>query len=283
MRINFFKQIRGFYSSVMSGNLDIKPTHISLYMFLLNQNNRVNWVEWFKVPFDTAMNGACINSKKTYYSVLNDLQDFGFIEYEKGSNHHKAPKIRIVPLQADEDITPTPEKDFSSVENTPLTTQVITQLTTPLTTQQCEQLDTQLCELLWEHKDRLLTDNLVTGNSQKEPRQEEPEQKELFTSFPKKPTKEKAKTYIQNHGYPSDFEELYDLSFKKQDKLAALTHWMALTESEREAVKNHWPEYARLKNDKFQKLFRTYLDDRGWEMDLSQFKQSTKRFGIFDD
>ena len=65
-RINGFKQIEAFYSIVFSGKYELSPQHISLYMFLLNQNNRANWVEWFKCPYDLAMNGAMIGSKKTY-------------------------------------------------------------------------------------------------------------------------------------------------------------------------------------------------------------------------
>ena len=58
MRINIYKQIRGFYSLVFESKFEFRPTHISLYMFLLNQNNRSNWTEWFKCPFDTIMMGA---------------------------------------------------------------------------------------------------------------------------------------------------------------------------------------------------------------------------------
>ena len=41
------------------------------------------------------MAGSCIGSKSTYYKCLDDLQVWGFIEYEKGINEWKAPKIKI--------------------------------------------------------------------------------------------------------------------------------------------------------------------------------------------
>jgi hypothetical protein len=96
MRINGFEQIKGFYSWVFSNqDKQIRSTHISLYMFLVNQNNRNNWVEWFKCPFDLAMGGSGISNKKTYYTTLLDLQDWKLLEYVKGVNNFKAPLIKL--------------------------------------------------------------------------------------------------------------------------------------------------------------------------------------------
>lgn len=99
MRINGFDQIKALYSMIFSQVYNFKPQHISLYVFLINQNNRNNWVEWFKCPFDLAMAGACIGSKKTYYQCLKDLQDWGLLTYEKGSNEWKSPKIKLEVLK----------------------------------------------------------------------------------------------------------------------------------------------------------------------------------------
>lgn len=96
MRINGFEQIKGFYSWVFENqDKNIRTTHISLYMFLINQNNRNNWVEWFKCPFDLAMSGSGITNKNTYYKTLADLQEWKLIEYKKGVNNYKAPLIKI--------------------------------------------------------------------------------------------------------------------------------------------------------------------------------------------
>jgi len=96
MRINGFTQIKSFYSWVFDNqDKNIRSTHISLYMFLLNQNNRNSWVEWFKCPFDLAMGGSGISNKKTYYTTLNDLQDWNLIQYKKGVNNYKAPMIKL--------------------------------------------------------------------------------------------------------------------------------------------------------------------------------------------
>lgn len=156
--INIYKQIRAFYSIVFEGKYEFRPTHISLYMFLLNQNNRSNWVEWFKCPFDTVMLGACINSNKTYYSVLNDLQEYGLIKYEKGINNYKAPKISIINL-TDENDFEIPKPESSSVIFTQVNTVLNAQLSKQLSKQQCKQLDTQLSKQLSKHKDILITNN----------------------------------------------------------------------------------------------------------------------------
>ena len=95
-RINGFEQIKAFYSFVFDNQeLNIKPQHMSLYMFMINQNNRNNWAEWFKCPYDLAMAGSGIGNKKTYYSCLNDLQEWELISYQKGINDYKSPLIRI--------------------------------------------------------------------------------------------------------------------------------------------------------------------------------------------
>lgn len=88
--------MKGFYSWVFENqDKNMRSTHISLYMFLLNQNNRNNWVEWFKCPFDLAMSGSGITNKNTYYKSLQDLQDYGLIEYKPGVNNYKAPLIKL--------------------------------------------------------------------------------------------------------------------------------------------------------------------------------------------
>jgi hypothetical protein len=134
-RINGFDQIRIFYSWIFSNEDKMKATHVSLYMFLLNQCNRLNWPEWFKCPYDLAMQGGCIGSKTTYYKCLDELQNFGFIKYQKGINLHKAPKIYLIDLS----------------KSVPLSGLV--------TVPQCEPLSEPLSVLLSGKIYKLITDN----------------------------------------------------------------------------------------------------------------------------
>jgi len=124
MRINGFEQIKALYSMVFNQECNFTPQHISLYVFLVNQNNRNNWVEWFKCPFDLGMAGSCIGNKKTYYKCLNELQGWGLLTYEKGENAWKAPKIRLEVLN----------RTSSETATVPQAEPLLQQLGTPLPT-----------------------------------------------------------------------------------------------------------------------------------------------------
>jgi len=157
-RINYFTQIKNFYSFVFNSDKEVRPVHISLYMFLLNQNNRNNWIEWFKCPYDLAMQGACVSSKNTYYKALDDLQSFNLIEYQKGINLYKSPKIKILPLIID-----------NSVLNIDTLTEQLSvplseKLTEPLTAPQTEPLTGLLNKNIY----KLITDNFETINNKLE-------------------------------------------------------------------------------------------------------------------
>jgi hypothetical protein len=119
-------------------------------MFLLNQNNRNNWIEWFKCPYDLAMQGACVSSKNTYYKALDDLQSFNLIEYQKGINLYKSPKIKILPLIIDNSVL--------NIDT--LTEQVSVPQSEPQSVPQTE----PLCELLNKNTYKLITDNIETIN-----------------------------------------------------------------------------------------------------------------------
>lgn len=120
-RINGFEQIKAFYSWVFDHeDKGINPTHISLYLFLVNQANRNNWVEWFKCPYDLGMAGSKIGSRNTYYKCLSDLRDWGLIEYEKGVNYFKAPIIKLYVLKNEQVRLPKSEQVTEPVSK-PLT------------------------------------------------------------------------------------------------------------------------------------------------------------------
>ncbi len=145
-RINGFDQIKAFYSWVFNNqDKEIGTSHIALYNFLVNQNNRSNWVEWFKVPYDLGMAGSCIGSRNTYYKCLKDLQAWGLIEYKPGINNYKAPVIKLRLLKSE---------------------QVTEQVTIPLSEPLTEQVTIPLSEPLTEHIYKLLTNNLkrITNN-----------------------------------------------------------------------------------------------------------------------
>jgi hypothetical protein len=146
MRINGFDQIKAFYSWVFNEPEKARSSHISLYLFLLNQNNRANWVEWFKCPYDLAMHGARIGNKGTYYRCLNDLKEWNIIDYKKGQNNFKSPLIKLFVLYDIEHLTE--------------------QVTVPLSEPLSEPQTVPLSEPLSGKKYKLLTSNLklITDN-----------------------------------------------------------------------------------------------------------------------
>jgi len=127
-----FKQIRSFYSWVFNNPDKARQSHISLYVFLINQNNRNMWVEWFKCPRDLAMAGACIGSNNTYYKVLDDLKNWDLLEYKKGINDFKAPMIKLNCLYKSEQLTAQVSAPLSAPLTAPLPAQLSVQLTAPI-------------------------------------------------------------------------------------------------------------------------------------------------------
>lgn len=234
-RINIYKQIRGFYSKVFSSAYSVQTSHISLYMFLLNQCNRANWVEWFKCPYDIAMLGSCIHSNKTYYQKLNDLQEWGFLEYQPGINMYKAPKIKLVELyESKENTVPTPEED-SSVKITQLITQLTTQLGEQLTTQLLSQLSTQVSTHIYI----LLNNNYKLVISNKQP-----------SEFPF-----------------NLFWQLYD---KRVNEEGTEKEWNGLEEGVRREIMEVLPAY--IKHTSEDKIFRkdpmNYLINKCWRDEI---------------
>ena len=132
MRINGFEQIKAFYSWVFNEPEKARPTHISLYLFLFNQNNRANWVEWFKCPYDLAMHGARIGNKGTYYRCLDDLKEWGIIDYKKGINNFKAPLIKLFQLYDSVPLTEQVNVPLSEPQTVPLTVPQSVPLPVPL-------------------------------------------------------------------------------------------------------------------------------------------------------
>ncbi|GAB3666452.1 hypothetical protein GCM10028791_42300 [Echinicola sediminis] len=95
-RINGFEQINGFFDFIYDNrDKGITSHHVSLYLFYLAQNNIHMWVEWFSCPYQVAMQGACIGNKKTFYQKIEDLVEWGLIQYKKGVNEHRSPLIKL--------------------------------------------------------------------------------------------------------------------------------------------------------------------------------------------
>lgn len=242
MRINGFEQIKAFYSWTFENHHKVRQSHISLYMFILNQCNRSNWSEWIKLPYDLAMQGAAIGSKSTYYKTLDELQSFNLIDYKKGINNYKAPQIHLICLS----------------NSVPLPVPLPVPLTVPLTVPLPVPLTGNIYKLLTDNIKRI-TDNL-----------------EDVIVFLDSINESKAEViHQQQHQelilWPS-FQDFWDLYDKKTDsKVKCEKKWNRLSQNIREEIMQHLPYYVMSTPDKqYRKNPSTYLNNHGWTHEIIQ-------------
>jgi hypothetical protein len=254
-RINIYEQISSFYSFVFENQNKVNQSHVSLYMFLINQNNRNNWSEWFKLPYDLAMAGACIGSKSTYYKCLNDLSDWKLITYIKGKNEIKAPLISIFVLSKSEPLT--------------------VPLSEPLTVQPTVPLGEQLSVLLTGNIDILITNNfqLITNNIHKWIKSE------LNENIDKKESEE-----MKEHKLVL-FTSWWSLYNKKVGKEKAQAKWLKLSIEEINKCLDVVSAYVKSTTDKqYRKDPTTYLNGKHWNDEIifktTQQPQNPKQIDI---
>jgi hypothetical protein len=97
--MNYILQINAFWERSTDGEHALKPTSKLIYFSLLSINNRCGWKQYFKAVMSDIIELTGIGSKNTYYDCLDELQDKGFIEYEKGNRHFSATFKLIVLYQ----------------------------------------------------------------------------------------------------------------------------------------------------------------------------------------
>jgi hypothetical protein len=210
-RIDGFEQIKAFYCWVFNNPDKVRPTHISLYLFLWNQGNRAHWVEWFKCPYDLAMQGACIGNNGTYYRCLDDLKKFGLIDYQKGVNNFKAPLINLFKLYDSEQLD-VPLSEQLTIQQPE---QQHVQQPEQQHVQQPEQQHVQQPEQQHVHIYKLITNNLVqiTNNYDKV------ETFILSLSDTSKPEPKNYKKILLSEIIISDFPQL------NEKYIASAKHW----------------------------------------------------------
>lgn len=238
-RINGFEQIKAFYSWVFNNPDKARPTHVSLYLFLLNQANRSNWAEWFKCPYDLAMQGACIGNNGTYYKCLDELKEWNLIDYHKGVNNYKAPLIHLFCLYESEQQTE--------------------QVTVPLSEQQTEQQTVQLTEQVTAHIYNVLTNNIkrITDNIDE------------IISFLDEREKE-------TKGDKLPFDIFWNLYNKKVGaKAKCEKKWLKLSSEVQQKIIDTLPAFkAKIKDIQYLPYPETYLNNQRWnDEDIQVIKQ----------
>ena len=79
-----FEPLTEFYETIVD-DARISATHISLYIALLQQWNLNAGKNPIIINRETIMNAAKI-SRRTYNKLINELQEYGYIQYVPSSN-----------------------------------------------------------------------------------------------------------------------------------------------------------------------------------------------------
>lgn len=74
----------------------VKPIHTAIYFFAIERCNRLGWKEEFGFPTDLAMEALGIKNYRTYIRALQDLVNWGFINWiQKSKNQYTANIIAL--------------------------------------------------------------------------------------------------------------------------------------------------------------------------------------------
>jgi len=80
---------RQWFNFAFENQDKVSTKHGILYFWIIELNNRLGWVENFKVPFDTAGAAIGINRAQTVRETLYDLASWGFVRIViKGANQN---------------------------------------------------------------------------------------------------------------------------------------------------------------------------------------------------
>ncbi len=102
--MNYIRHLRGFYER-MEGDERMTPHHISLYMALFQIWNIQRFREKFDISRQDLMSMSHIGSPHTYAKCMQQLTDWGYIEYSSSSNRFSVSKVSCVRFDTANDTT----------------------------------------------------------------------------------------------------------------------------------------------------------------------------------
>jgi hypothetical protein len=83
-----------FYTAIQQ-DARIGATHISLYMALLHEFQTVGYKNPIQITRDQVMKLAKINARHTYNHCMNNLHEFGYIQYHPSTNGTVCSKVYL--------------------------------------------------------------------------------------------------------------------------------------------------------------------------------------------
>lgn len=91
--INTYKLSKSFFDFVFE-TYQAKPYDIALFFYIVDLDNRLGWKEYLDLPTKLTMSGSRIGSYKRYKKSLENLADWGFIDWVyRASNDSDAANI----------------------------------------------------------------------------------------------------------------------------------------------------------------------------------------------
>jgi hypothetical protein len=90
--MELFPPLTAFYEA-MEDDAMIRPSHISLYMALLQQWNLNGGINPVLIERCSIMKSAKINARNTYKKCMNDLQEYGYISFLSSSKKFAIYKV----------------------------------------------------------------------------------------------------------------------------------------------------------------------------------------------
>ena len=101
--MNYIEQLNEYNLKLITH--PISPNARSIYISLLDFNNRLAWKEEFGIANNCLMEISGIESKSTFNRARKELIDNGYILYKKGKNNILVGLYKIISLKSQNDDT----------------------------------------------------------------------------------------------------------------------------------------------------------------------------------
>lgn len=93
---NGYSLTERWFSFMAENGQKVECKHTAVYLYIVEQFNKRQWVNSIGLPTDFTMSALNIGSYKTYKKILTDLVEFGFLKIEWSKNQHTSNKIGLV-------------------------------------------------------------------------------------------------------------------------------------------------------------------------------------------
>lgn len=216
----------------------VTPVHTAMYLWFVELNNRMGWVEKFASPASQTMAAIGIKSYNTYIKIFKDLISFGIIkEVTPSINQYTACIIAL--------------SNFNNPQNNAHT----------------NALDKSLMNQIQNHGEssKQTNDSIIKQKTKKQQIKEPITIKPLELAFVNEVIIEKIKFIV--------FWDLYDK--KLGDKKGVEKKWDLLSIDIQEEIIKMLPNYiASIKDKQFQPYPATFLNQERWTNEIQIIKQT---------